>query len=582
MALQTPTNQALRQTLTQCRSGLKAVLLFSFVINLLMLAAPLYMLQVFDRVIGSGSTDTLLYLSLVTLFAIMTLAALEVVRGRIMLKLGLWFEQTLGPDALKASLALGARSQKQQSVQGLRDIATIRNFLTGSSVFPIMDAPWLPIFLAIIFMLHPMLGWMATIGAITLLALAIINDRSAKKALQNSSSLSIDNMKQAEAAVHNANVVMAMGFMHNLSQRWQKQNQETLDALETANQRSSALSAVSKFIRLGLQIGIMGAGAWLVLGNEMTAGGMVAGSILLGRALAPVDQAIGSWKNAIAARSAYQRLSILLNGLKAESESIELPDPQGNIKVENMLYAYSPEQPPVLRGINFELQPGELLGIIGPTASGKSTLADLLVGNTIPESGHIRFDGADIHRLNPNDRRNNLGYLPQDIELFAGTISENIACMGEIDSQAVIAAAQKTNLHEMILNLPQGYETDIGDAGAVLAGGQRQRLALARALYANPRLLVLDEPNASLDFNGDAALLKTLEQLKAEKTTTIVISHRPSILQNADKILVLQPGGRAEFGSREEMFNKVTKPLKKNPENQSEETGHANIRSVSK
>ena len=289
---------------------------------------------------------------------------------------------------------------------------------------------------------------------------------------------------------------------------------------------------------------------------------------------------MGAWKNAIAAKGAYQRLRELLTTPAKTQAKVNLPDPQGKVCVENLVFAYSRDLPPTLRGLNIELAAGESLGIIGPTASGKSTLAELLAGNLLPESGNIRFDGADIHSLSESDRSRCIGYLPQNIQLFSGTVRENIACMGEIDDEAVVAAAQAANLHENILGLPQGYETEIGEAGAVLAGGQRQRLAMARALYANPKLVILDEPNASLDFSGDAALITTLKSLKQNLTTSIVVTHRPSILKHADKILVLYPGGKYEFGNREIMFNKVLASNDTSKGKSTQERAHANLHSI--
>ncbi len=557
----TPTTQdELDTAIKASKTGLKAMLAFSLCINLLMLAAPLYMLQVFDRVISSGNTDTLIYLTVVTLAAILALACLEMVRGRLMVKLGTWLEQRLTEPVFAASVALASQTKDAASVQGLRDVATLRNFLTGPAVFPIMDAPWLPVFLAIIFLLHPTLGWIAAGGALILLALAVINDFISRRALQQSSAASIEGLSQAEAAVRNADVVMAMGLMSNLNRRWATSNGRALGLLAEASNSSGLLSAASKFIRLGLQIAMMGAGAWLVLGSELTPGGMVAGSILLGRALAPVDQAIGSWKGAIAARGAFARIRTLLTAQSLINETMDLPVPEGRLSVENLLYAYSRDFEPVLRGLSFEIKPGEILGVIGPTASGKSTLARLLVGNASPESGHVRIDGADMHSWNRNDRGKYLGYLPQNIELFGGTVSENIARMGEIDPERVVQAARAADVHDIILRLPNGYDTNIGENGAVLSGGQRQRIALARALYCNPRLVVLDEPNSNLDFTGDSALVKAMQQLKQQKSTTVIVTHRPSILKYADKILVLYPGGRYEFGTREKMLTRVAGP----------------------
>ena len=555
-----PGPDELSDSLSACKAGLKLVLAFSFFINLLALAAPLYMLQVFDRVLGSGNTDTLLFLTLITLVAVLTLSSLEMVRSRIMVKLGVWLEQRLAKPVYSISIALASRSRGSSSTQGLRDVSTLRNFLTGAAVFPIMDAPWLPVYLGIIFMLHPMLGWIATGGAAVLLSLAIINNLVSRKPLQQSSAASISAMKQAEASVQNADVVMAMGLMENLNRRWNNTNGLALAFIADASNRSGLISAISKFVRQGLQVAIMGTGAWLVLGTEMSPGGMVAGSILLGRALAPVDQAIGSWKSALSARSAFARIKALFDAQELIKDRLDLPQPEGHLSIEKLVYCHASQNEPVLRGLSFRLEPGEVLGIIGPTASGKSTLAQLLVGTAKPDAGHVRIDGADISHWNSSGRGQFLGYLPQSVELFEGTVSENIARMGEYQPQDVVDAAKAANVHEVILALPEGYETNIGAGGAVLSGGQRQRIALARALYGKPSLVVLDEPNASLDLAGDSALLKSLQGLKKSSAATVIITHRASILSHADKVLVLYPGGNFEFGDRDQMLNKTTKP----------------------
>ena len=433
-------------------------------------------------------------------------------------------------------------------------------------MFPILDAPWTPVFLAVIFLLHPVLGWIATGGALVLFVLAIANDLAARGAMQNSASSSIDGLRNAEAAVKNSDAVMAMGFSGNLVKRWAKTNQQALDNMATASRRSGSLSAASKFLRLSLQVAMTGVGAWLVLGAELTAGGMIASSILLGRALGPVDQAIAWWKNAVAARGALTRFKQLMAPLSGETEDVmDLPEPVGEISFENVIYAYHDLADPVLRNISFKLQAGESLGIAGPTATGKSTLARLLVGLDQPQAGHVRLDGADISQWPADSLGQYIGYLPQEVELFDGTVRENIARMGAGNALAVVKAAQAAKVHELILRLANGYETQIGDGGAALSGGQRQRIALARAMFGEPKLMVLDEPNASLDYSGDNALVEAMNELSDNKVTTVIVTHRPSILRHVDNILILHENGGAEFGPREEMFTKVTAPANGKP-----------------
>ncbi len=553
-------NNPLRETLRACRGGFRIVVLCSLAINLLMMTAPLYMLQVFDRVIVSRSTDTLLFLTLIALVALGVLGALEVVRGRSMVKLGTWLDARLSVPVLAGSLASAAQGHREPSVQGLRDLSTLRSFVTGSAVFPILDAPWTPLFLVVIFLLHPLLGLLALCGAAILLALALGNDLASRHLIERSGAASIAALRQAEAAARNVDTVMAMGILGNLVERWRGANEITLDLLARASHRGGAFTAASKGFRLALQIAMLGLGAWLVIGSELTAGGMIASSILLGRALAPVDQAINSWKSAVGARTAYLRIEQILDAAPAQDAAMALPTPDGTLTVENLSYVHPGATEPTLRSLSFELAPGESLGIIGPTASGKTTLARLLVGNLEPTAGHVRLDSADVWQWNSEDLGRHLGYLPQDVELFGASVRENIARLGQAEPHQVVEAARLAQVHELVLRLPQGYETEIGYGGAVLSGGQRQRVALARALFGAPRLVVLDEPNANLDQSGEAALLAALGALKSQITTTVVIAHRPSILRHVDKILVLSPEGPVAFGPRDEILKSVTGP----------------------
>jgi PrtD family type I secretion system ABC transporter len=368
-------------------------------------------------------------------------------------------------------------------------------------------------------------------GAAILLILALGNDLASRRLIERSGAASIAALRQAEAATRNVDCVMAMGLLGNLVKRWRGANEITLDLLARASHRGGLFTAASKTFRLALQIAMLGLGAWLVIGAELTAGGMIASSILLGRALAPVDQAINSWKSAIGARAAYNRIKQILDAVPATDAAMTLPAPDGSLSVENLTYAHPGATEPVLRGLSFQIDPGESLGIIGPTASGKTTLARLLVGNLEPASGNVRLDNADVFQWNSEDLGRYLGYLPQDVELFGASVRENIARLGEAEPADVVEAARLAQVHELILRLPQGYETEVGHGGAVLSGGQRQRIALARALFGTPRLVVLDEPNANLDQSGEAALLTALSALRDKFVTTVVIAHRPSILR---------------------------------------------------
>ncbi len=552
-------NTELREALGVCRGGFFAVAIFSLFINLLMLATPLYMLQLFDRVLGSRSTDTLMVLTVIAVLALLTMAGLMVVRGRILVWIGTWIDQRISGSVLAAGIE-GSLNGREPSVQGLRDVSTIRSFLTGSGVFPLMDAPWTPVFILIVFMLHPMLGWISVVGAGILFALALFNELATRKMLARSSASLIHSLQQAESAVNNADAIRAMGMAPNLIRRWQRQNAETTALQARASNRSGAITSASKFFRLILQIAMLGIGAWLVLQGEITPGVMIAGSILMARALAPVEQAIGTWRSAIAARDAYKRVKQILAAMPAASASMPLPAPSGNVSVEGLAYVHSGASDPVLRGISFELKAGEAMGLIGPSASGKTTLARLLVGNLTPRAGHARLDGMNVAQWDSEDRGQYIGYLPQDVELFSGTVRENIARMGDGDSEDIIAAARLAGVHDLIMRLAKGYETEIGKGGAALSGGERQRIALARALYGNSKLIVLDEPNASLDSEGEAALVDALQTLSENKVTIVVIAHRPSILRNMDKVLVLRDGAMSAFGPRDEILPAVAAP----------------------
>lgn len=553
-------NSMLKEALGICRNGFVVVVVFSLFINLLMLTAPLYMLQMFDRVLSSRSTDTLVLLTVIAVVALLVYAILEAVRGQVMIRIGSWLDRRLGGPILASSVSLSLRGAKEPSVQGLRDLSTYRTFLTGPAMFPLLDSPWTPIFVAIIFLLHPMLGWLSLAGAIVLFCLAIANDLLSQKLLARAGGVSIKALNQAEALVRNADAIEAMGMMPNLTARWHSDNSDMLALQGRASTLSGRITAASKFVRLLLQVGMLATGAWLVLAGEITPGVMIAGSILMARALAPVEQAIGSWRTMVSARSAYGRIKAQLAAAPPRGESMALPPPKGQLSVEGVIYAHTGASEPMLRGITFALEPGETLGLIGPSASGKTTLARLLVGNLKPRVGHVRLDGVDVADWDPEDLGQYIGYLPQDVELFSGTVKENIARMGEASPEAVIEATQTAGVHELVLRLAAGYDTEIGEAGAVLSGGERQRIAFARAVYGNPKFVVLDEPNASLDHAGEEAMLGAISKLRDQAVTLVVIAHRPSILRHVDKVLVLNEGAIQMFGPRDEVLSKVTGP----------------------
>ena len=547
----------LKSTLSQCYKALIFVVIFSFVLNLLVLALPIYMLQIYDRVIGSRSVDTLYLLTLITVFALLTMAVLENIRTKIMVRIGAFFDQSLSPDILSGSIGLQLRQGISASVQSLRDITTIRNFIGGNSVIPIFDAPWTPLFLAFVFLLHPLLGVLATAGAVVLFSLAILNDVTTRKLHKEASESSILAMQQAESAARNADAIEAMGIMKNFIQHWSTLNKKSIEGQIKANSRGASLTAISKFVRMLLQISMLGVGAWLVIQNELTPGAMIAGSILMARALAPIEQSISAWGIAISAKQSYQRLKAQIPQFPERAKSMPLPKPKGNISVEKVTY-FHPKQPdPVLHGIHFKLNAGEALGIIGPSGTGKSTLARLLLGNLSPNAGSIRLDNMDVSKWDPDDLGSYCGYLPQDVELFPGTIRQNIARLCEGNPDDVIKAAHLAGCHDLILRQPQGYDTVIGERGLGLSGGERQRIALARALYGEPSLVILDEANANLDGVGEMALQRAIIHLKSRQATVILVGHRPSMMQSMDKLMILQDAQIRAYGNRDE----ILKPL---------------------
>lgn len=529
-----------------------------------MLAAPIYMLQVFDRVLSSGSTDTLFLLTVIIGIAILAMASLDAVRNNIMIRISSWLDRKLSGTILVGSIALPLKTGKDPSVQGLRDLNAVRSFLSGNESFPFFDAPWAPIFLIFVYLLNPVLGIMALVGAVLLFGLAVLNELVTRSLIAASNLANIKSMQQAEAAVRNADAIEAMGLMPHLIARWSVVSAEGNQGLASASVRMSLISSASKFVRLLLQILILGTGAWYVIEGQLTPGGMIAASILMARALAPVEQAIGAWKSALAARGAYQRLREQLLTMPPRAESMSLPEPLGKLSVEGVSYFHPGHTEPLLRGISFALKPGETLALIGPSGTGKTTLVRLLLGNIVPRIGHVRLDGMDVAQWDPEDRGQYCGYVPQDIELFGGTVKENIARMAQGDPEKVVAAAKMAGCHEMILRFPQGYDTYIGESGASLSGGERQRIALARALYGNPKFVVLDEPNANLDAIGEEALQNAVKVLKERKVTSVIIGHRQNILQHIDKVLVLNQGQVQEFGDRDTVMTKLYEKAKGN------------------
>ena len=554
-----PRPSALQAVMKEARRAVKPLVWFSAGINMLMLTGALYMLQVYHRVLGSHSTETLVALTLMAATALATMAALEVVRQRLLAKVGTWMNARLAPVLLTASVEYAAATPGQVTSRPLRDLDQVRNFFTSPSIYPILDAPWSPIFFAAIFLMHPWLGWLALCGGIMLFALALLNEYITRKPLAEAGSAQLRAYAQAEAVIRNAEVVQAMGMLKPLLEMWKVNQDEANDGQSRASNWGGTISAIARSFRQALQMAILGLGAYLVLRNEASPGIMISASILMGRALSPVEQAIGTWKATVGARAAYRRLTAVAGEHREATPVLPLPRPKGRFEAENLVLARHGGEH-ILKGISFRLNAGEAMALIGPSGAGKTSLARILAGAWRPSAGRALLDGMDVAQWAAEDRGHYVGYLPQDIELFAGTVSENICRFATLNPAVfnnVVKAAQLAGVHELIKGLPKGYATEIGESGAVLSGGQRQRIGLARSLYGDPALIILDEPNSNLDREGEDALIAALGAVKAAGTTIILIAHRPNIMDKVDKILVLNRGQQDLFGSRDHVFNEL-------------------------
>lgn len=527
---------------------------FSAVINLLMLTPSLYMLQVYDRALVSRNETTLLMLTLLMIGMYVLISLLEMVRSTVLIRVGNRLDMDLNHRVFSAAFERNLRRAGGNPAQALQDLTQVRQFLTGNGLFAFFDAPWTPIYSLVAFLVHPLLGLVMVFGSLLLLGLAWVNEKATHGPLAEANAAAVASGAYANGNLRNAEVIEAMGMLPAIRSRWFTGHRRILELQTLASDRAARIGGVSRFARITLQSLTLGAGALLAIDGIITPGMMIACSILMGRALAPVELAIGSWKQWLGCRSAWTRLDALLREYPVRDASMSLPRPQGALSVEAVFATAPGGNQAILHGINFSLKPGELLGVIGPSASGKSTLARLLVGVWPAQSGKVRLDGADVFSWNREELGPWIGYLPQDVELFEGTIAENIARFNQIDSEAVIAAARLAGVHDMILRFPMGYDTKISIDGSPLSGGQKQRIGLARALYREPSLIVLDEPNASLDDVGEAALSQALISLKHAGCTTVVISHRPSLLAHVDKVLLLNDGGMQTFDSRDAVF----------------------------
>ena len=544
---QVPKNEIV-QVLLKFRQTFYSVGVFSAIINLLGLTGSLYMLQVYDRVLASGNEVTLLMLTLMMVGAYLMMEGLELMRSFVLVRIGAKLDMQLNKRVYTAAFEQNLRQAGGNAGQSLQDLMVIRQFLTGNGLFAFFDAPWFPIYLAVIFMFNVYLGLFALCGTALLVALAFVNEMVSHKPLAEANTMAIAASNLATNNLRNAEVIESMGMLPNLQARWFKLHQAFLRLQAEASQKAGMIGAATKFVQVTFQSLVLGYGALLVIEGKMTPGMMIAAQILVGRAMQPVQQVIGVWKSFASTRSAYERLTMLLSKNPARVAGMSLPVPKGALSIESVIAGPPGSPVPVIKALSFAIAPGDVLGVIGPSGAGKSTLARLLVGIWPAAQGKVRLDGADIYAWNKDELGPNVGYLPQDIELFGGSVAENIARFGEIDSEKVIQAATRAGVHDMILHLPKGYDTMLGDGGAGLSGGQKQRLGLARAMYGDPSLIVLDEPNSNLDDVGENALLAAVNDLRQRGKTIVLITHRTSIIGTTSKLLLLRDGAAQAFG----------------------------------
>ncbi len=545
--------------LKQWRHYLAYSFFFSFFINLLSLTFSFYMLSIYDQVLSSYSMSTLKVITIAALFALFVGAALEFTRSRLLVRCGVAIENTLNRDVLENLLKHQA-IPGQRPAASLKDVSTLRTFFSGYSISSLFDVPWTPILLGVIFYLHFWLGIFATGAGILLFIFAIINEKLTSKQLESANQLNNNGMNFIGHATANAEVVCGMGMLSGITRHWQIFNTNVVKLQTQASRHAGLIQSISSGLRQSLQVGIYAVGAYLTLQNKATAGCMIAASIIMGQALRPIQGSITTWKGVIDARAAYRRLDQLFQQ-RADIPKMELPEPIGLLTAEHAAFALQNRY--ILQGINFILPPGESMGLIGPSGAGKSTLCRLLLGIWPATAGKVRLDGADIFAWEQEILGRHIGYLPQDVKLFSGTVSENIARFDLPDEKKIFEAAEMADVHELILGLPHGYDTPVGPETMALSGGQRQRICLARALYNNPRLVIMDEPNSNLDEAGERALLNSLELLKERKATVVIVTHKPSLLANVDKILFIQNGQMAAFGPRDAVFQHLNEARQK-------------------
>ena len=544
----------MQEFLRSCRFYFTYAFFFSMFVNILQLTFPIYMLQVYDKVLTSYNMSTLVVITIAALICLVVLACLEWLRSRLLVRAGIEFDKVLSGPVLRENLKNATSPDGSAKAGSLRDVQALRNFLGGNAVFAFFDTPWMPFYFLIIFILHPLLGLVAAVGGVIVFILGILTDRMTRKKLETATALNAHAGNFVGAAMRNASIVNSMGMTNAITERWEHINKTVIELQTRASHNAGLLHAISKSLRVGLQVFIYAAGAFLAITHASTAGAMIAASIIMGRALAPIDQAMATYRQSLETLAAYKRLKVMLD-TPPSPPPMELPPPTGNISMEGVFFAVQGRT--IINGVNFYLPAGQSLALIGPSAAGKSTLCKLLLGIWTPSLGKVRIDGAELRSWDMEKLGPHVGYLPQDVELFSGTIAENIGRMGKVEPSKVLRAAQMAGVHNLVLHLPKGYDTQIGEHGAMLSGGQRQRIGLARALYGMPKVVILDEPNSNLDEEGERSLLQALLNLKQMNSTVVLVTHKPSVLSIMDNIMVMQDGSIAMMGPRQEILEKL-------------------------
>lgn len=547
-------------------SGLIYAVVLSACINLLQLTVPLYMLQVHDRVLNSRSMDTLTMLTILAVGAMLVFGVLEYIRALSFQAMGSALVRRLNLPVLTAAVQASVNEGLPKATQTLRDLSELRSFLTSPAINAPLDAAWSPIFLGVLFMLHPMLGLIALVAVIILVACGVLNDLLTRNLIQEANQANVEAIAKIGSSLRHAEAIEAMGMLPALARRWRTMQLQALEVLDLGGTRARAISSIARTARFIIQIGALGLGTLLAMQQEITPGAMIATSIIIGRLLMPFDRIVENWRQWVSAIGSWKRVQSLLSENLAVRQTMPTPRPNGDLVVDKLIYAAPGVDVPIIKGISFSISPGEVLGVVGPSAAGKSTLARLLIGIVKPTSGGVFLDGNNVYLWERGSFGEIAGYLPQSVSLLDGTIKDNIARMGDSDPQRVLEAARLADVHEMIGRMPLGYDTPVGDGRLTLSGGQRQRIGLARCLYNRPRLIVLDEPNSNLDAVGERALMRAIEHARDDGAIVIMIAHRPSIMQVADKLLVLDNGRITQFGPRTDVVSLLTPASNNGPQ----------------